>query len=541
MRTLLACFAIVVVPAAVLGQIPEDLAQAPPNAIGLAHIRVDQLKKSPQLGSFIEIIERAGAEPLAILKKSIAPSLLSIDRVTVFVVPTVGRGDPTVGALIHVSSPYDAKALTAGLTKDPDGYHRLPSAGVLKLVSDTMFLIGADDVADALKKAPASPEWKSLIERIAATSGDIVAVLNVKTLPAQAIEGAPPPLQPLTRADRIVAALTVGQDLNLDVAFDFPDANLAKDCEDAINALRVMAKGILADKRREIEKQLAGTKEVVPVWQPEKVVDVVTPVVLLGMIERGGEILAKIPIARADKQVTAKLQTPPEMRILTQQPLVLSALLVPAVQKIRESARRVQAANNLKQLGLAFHIFHDNYKHLPSPAICDKEGKPLLSWRVAILPYIEQQALYEQFKLDEPWDSEHNKKLLAKMPDIFQNLERLSKGATTTHYQVIVGPDTDPSAMFRTQCERVKFRQITDGLSNTILIAESAAPVPWTKPEDIVYDPKGKLPEFFPRPGSGSLAAFCDGSVRMLSPTLSPDGLRAYVTRNGNDQTPLED
>lgn len=76
------------------------------------------------------------------------------------------------------------------------------------------------------------------------------------------------------------------------------------------------------------------------------------------------------------------------------------------------------AVNKLKQFGLACQNYHDTNDALPGN-IADKDGKPLLSWRIAILPFIEQQALYEQFKRDEPWDSEHNKKLIEKMPKLY--------------------------------------------------------------------------------------------------------------------------
>ena len=94
---------------------------------------------------------------------------------------------------------------------------------------------------------------------------------------------------------------------------------------------------------------------------------------------------------------------------------VLVALLLPAVQSAREAARRAQCVNNLKQIGLAMHNYHDANGHFPR-AVVGKDGKRLLSWRVAILPYIEQQGLYNKFKLDEPWDSPHNKALINEMP-----------------------------------------------------------------------------------------------------------------------------
>ena len=94
---------------------------------------------------------------------------------------------------------------------------------------------------------------------------------------------------------------------------------------------------------------------------------------------------------------------------------VLIALLLPAVQAAREAARRSQCVNNLKQIGLAMHNYHAQQNKFPGAAITNKQGKPLLSWRVAILPLLDQQGLYEKFKLDEPWDSPHNRALLTSI------------------------------------------------------------------------------------------------------------------------------
>ncbi|MCL4191413.1 MAG: DUF1559 domain-containing protein, partial [Thermoguttaceae bacterium] len=100
---------------------------------------------------------------------------------------------------------------------------------------------------------------------------------------------------------------------------------------------------------------------------------------------------------------------------------VLVALLLPAVQAAREAARRSQSMNNLKQIGLAMHNYYDSYRTLPAQANYDPQGKPLLSWRVQLLPFLEQQALYAQFHQDEPWDSAHNKTLIDKMPPVYRS------------------------------------------------------------------------------------------------------------------------
>ena len=104
---------------------------------------------------------------------------------------------------------------------------------------------------------------------------------------------------------------------------------------------------------------------------------------------------------------------------------VMLALLLPAVQAAREAARRAQCTNNLKQIGLAMHNYASANGAFPPAAIYDANGKPLLSWRVLILPYLEQDSLYKQFHLAEPWDSPHNKRtLLAQVPPLFTVSQR---------------------------------------------------------------------------------------------------------------------
>src|SRR5206468_6219088 len=118
---------------------------------------------------------------------------------------------------------------------------------------------------------------------------------------------------------------------------------------------------------------------------------------------------------------------------------VLIALLLPAVQAAREAARRAQCVNNLKQIGLAMHNYHSSKDSLPPSAIVDKDGKPLLSWRVAILPYIEQQPLYDKFKLDESWDSPNNRQLLKYMPAVYFCPSTPKSQPFTTPYRGFVG------------------------------------------------------------------------------------------------------
>jgi len=111
-----------------------------------------------------------------------------------------------------------------------------------------------------------------------------------------------------------------------------------------------------------------------------------------------------------------------------------------------DAAARAQIAENLKQLGIGLHNYHDTYTILPTAAIYGKDGKALLSWRVAILPFIEHDDLYKQFKLDEPWDSEHNKKLIEKMPRTFAPAGSQAEKDHETHYQGFVGKTRSSTA-----------------------------------------------------------------------------------------------
>src|SRR5262249_27633770 len=118
---------------------------------------------------------------------------------------------------------------------------------------------------------------------------------------------------------------------------------------------------------------------------------------------------------------------------------ILAGLMLPAVQSSREAARRAQCTNNLKQIMLAMHNFHRANNKFPGDII-DKDGKPLLSWRVALLPYLEAQDLYNRFKLDEPWDGPHNKELLKEMPRLFTCPDRVKAEPFTTTYRGFSGP-----------------------------------------------------------------------------------------------------
>ncbi len=182
----------------------------------------------------------------------------------------------------------------------------------------------------------------------------------------------------------------------------------------------------------------------------------------------------------------------------------------------RIAAMRADAENALRQIGLALHNYHDVMNPLPG-GFADKTGKPGLSWRVAILPYIEHDNLYKQFKLDEPWDSPNNKKLISQMPKIFAPPRTDTNGYT--FYRGFSGPGTWLPPQTGTRpgqpIKGVTIVQITDGTSNTLLVAEAADAVIWTKPDEMEFAPN-KLPQIGGVFSTGTNVLLADGSVRFL-------------------------
>jgi prepilin-type processing-associated H-X9-DG protein len=215
--------------------------------------------------------------------------------------------------------------------------------------------------------------------------------------------------------------------------------------------------------------------------------------------------------------------------------LVMSVLIH---NSLCEYERR-QCLDQLKRLGVAMHEYHEQHGHFPAPAILGRDGKPLLSWRVALLPHLGYRSLYERFRLDEPWDSPHNRALLAEMPREFGCPAGPGRRAGRTSYMVIVGPENDAYSVNTAfgPTRGADIRHFTDGTSNTILVLETDTLVPWTKPDDLHWQKGGPPPRLESPHGGGAPALFADGTARFLKPTISPQILLALITMNGNEVT----
>jgi hypothetical protein len=381
---------------------------------------------------------------------------------------------------------------------------------------------------DMVKAGPLSHGLK-----LATAGKPVVLSVNVSEFPSPEREFPmlPPEAKLLLKAEHVTAWVELGQDVRVDVVAGFKNEAEAKDAEKALDTLASLGRKELAKLKQEVEKHLFDPKIKSPrklQQLPETVLDIFA----LGGINQLDEMLADPGkyIKRNGSELAANVKLPKDLVISAAGIASLGAgMLLPAIQKVRMAAARATSQNNMKQIALACLNYESAYGHFPAD-ITDKDGKPLLSWRVAILPYIEQANVYNQFKLDEPWDSDNNKKWSQIVIKTYMSPEADPPTPLgMTHFKGFAGP----GAIFESG-KKIKFTDITDGTSNTILFVEAGDPIPWAKPGDIPFDPKKPAPKLALPGVEGFVnAALCDGSVRTLNmKTLTEKTLKDAITRN---------
>jgi len=216
----------------------------------------------------------------------------------------------------------------------------------------------------------------------------------------------------------------------------------------------------------------------------------------------------------------------------------MAALMLPAVQAAREAARRSKCSNQLRQIGLAMHNYHDSFGCFPPAYIPDDKGRPMHSWRVLILPFMEEGALYDQYDFDEPWDGPNNRALAARSRGPFYHCPSDTGGnPSDTSYVMLVGKGTISDG-----AKATRLAKIEDGTSSTILIVEVAASgINWMEPRDLDVDKIG-LGINDGTPGGissrhlgGAQVLFCNGGTDFLDNTIDPDVMEAMSTIRGGE------
>ena len=495
--------------------LPPELSWIPPNCTAFVHVRFAELWDGP-LGQAMRVaLQKSDPKMLAKIEQSIGVRLSQIDRITV-VLPDVSLEhdrDPFV-VRITTTEPYDAKRVLAVLPIEERGQPAAASdtRKLFPIQSGFVHLTDARNLTFFYSRGGAIGLLGKMLEhaatgpltgalQLAAEKHQLVAGLNVSSLRNLPVDQAPPAFRPLFDAR---LATLVGDvkpesaDFTVQVTFSRPGH--ADEGAKAIEALKGEALQSLTKLIADLmtDKESAGRVKI-----------------LEGII--GALKAAKIETKDNQVNVAASIQTGGPLAAIAQE----------GFGAITISSSRAQSQNNLKQIGIALHNYHDTFNTLPAAAICDKNGKPLLSWRVAILPYIEQDNLYRQFKLDEPWDSEHNKKLAMAIPKTYLLPgDKTKHDLPSTYYRVLYGND----AMFDLR-KGTRFSQITDGLSNTIMVVEAADAVPWTKPEELEYDPNN-IPKLGFHFGDKCDVLLGDGAVYSLKKGIDSNVLHLLIQRS---------
>ncbi|QDU19329.1 DUF1559 family PulG-like putative transporter [Urbifossiella limnaea] len=528
------------------GAAPE-LALVPADAAGFVHVRAADVWKSDVFAELRKTFERAGAKAIADLDKQFVPAPTSLARATGFVFMSAEKGPQPVG-IVSFSAPFNpadvAKTyLPNGRARKSGGKTIYTSPGgdnVALYMPDNQTVVIAEKEAmtEYLSRPVAKAGALAPALKLAASGKAVVAAANVAALPIPpgAFGDLPPGVEPILKAETVVVTLDLGKDAVISVKAGYKDAAAADAAQTAVKDLVKLGRSELAKAKVEMEKKLNDPDAELP-RKAEELPEVIGATFALGAIGRADDFLADPKlVTRTGNDLAVTVTVPKEFTGIGAASAIGLGFALPAVQKVREAAGRASSSNNLKQIGLAIHNYHDANGKFPAD-IKDKTGKAILSWRVELLPYLEQQAVYNQVKRDEAWDSPANKQLAMTQMKVFMSPNatnvQVEGGYGVSHYRGVKGK----GMAFDPAVKSLNFAGFTDGLSNTIMVVESGDPVAWMKPDDLLIPEKGAIPRFDTpgRPGQFS-ALFGDGSVRWINRAgLSDADLRAYFTRNGGE------
>lgn len=226
----------------------------------------------------------------------------------------------------------------------------------------------------------------------------------------------------------------------------------------------------------------------------------------------------------------------------------LMGLFVPYSPPPRAAGEKMKCMNHMKNISLALLSYEARHGAFPPPFTVDENGTPLHSWRVLVLPYLEENSLYDKIRLNEPWNSEHNRQFHNERILVFQCQERVYsrmlhrvhpdlKSDENCFYSVVVGEETVFPEM-----KTVSLDDITDGPDKTVLLVERMTPVCWMDPNhEISFDTACEGINRTPHGcGSshvgGAIIARCDGSIYYISDTIESDRWKAALTIAGGEE-----
>jgi prepilin-type processing-associated H-X9-DG protein len=514
-------------------QLPVGLQYVPTDAAVFAHFDFAPLWKSPLGDTFrktkVAQLDRALKEMTALSGLTLGDLLTATFYIADLKQP---QDMERFGLIVTTAKAYDRDILLKALADSPDAKNGKfeNKANVVRISSKdarrSLFVDLSDDKRMAfginLKDEPKADPRRDdgphspLLKQ--APGAAMVGGVNFANLPDEIRrddQNFPPQMRaflPIFKAETLsLVAKMTGKELSLSLAVRTPNKQLAGDVEKSLDILRGLAKVGLDEGEKAIkqaEKDGDDLKDLRP------------------LLKVAGDVLKTGKLDVDDRTATATLTVPTDVPYGAFVELVSGG-------KVTSNASN---QNNLKQLGLAMHNYHDANGALFPSYLVDKKGKPTLSWRVLALPYVEQENLYKKFKLDEPWDSEHNLKVYKDnpMPQVYLNTGDKAEDKTT-RYRVFTGNGAGFDAT-----GRLKITDMADGTSNTIAIVTAATAVPWTKPDELEFDPEKEVVKLLHFKGDRCNVAFFDGSVRSLSPKTTDITLKAAITRAGGEVFSLD-
>lgn len=506
----------------------------PSDALLTFRMDFNSIWRGPLLGDVRRLIQKGGAAN-ALLQLQLSPRFDEIREMAGAAWMDADGGPAFLMALASAAPIDGAKAATLLL-----GPSARPAQGgkpetwesgdaVMALPSDKEILLGTRGaVRNALARGRGQPRADDLREGQLALRVDRNPMLD-------ALAGTvPEPFGALAaaRSARLVIDIH-GREIEARLGLGFKGEKDAEKALAAVNEARKMGKAWFDKGRAEIRRELGAPG-------PTDISKHFGLVIGLGWINVLEKELNTIQVRRTGRDISTSLKTDIDglkgIGVGPMEAAVAVGLLLPAVQKVREAANRMSSLNNMKQLGLALHNYHDTHGRFPPAIVTDKKGKPLYSWRVLILPYMEQEAVYRAWKLDEPWDSENNRKLSDLVIKTY--CEPTESPTNKTHYRVFHGNGSIFNAAPHNDAKGTRFQDILDGTSNTLMIAQTTDAVPWAAPDEVAYDPKGPLPALG-LPGHNTfLAAFADGAVRTLNKNIKPGTLHLLIQRSDGNPLP---
>lgn len=541
------------------------LDRVPRDAAAFVHVRVADVATSPLLVDVRHLVDRAGAEAWKTFEKKCPVPPTAIDSLSVVMLTPQTFGSPfpsvdpeAVSALLLVTTktPYDRLRIMQALGHREKTYRRnwyyfneeLWSG--LVLLDDRTFAIGSEDAVcqylDRLRSPSGGPLQAALEQ--GARNAHVLVGLNARLLANdQPFKSLPPPLRPLLECQCGTVALQLDKELQLNVSLHYPQEAQARTGEQSLRAALNLMLLALATPIQELEKQLAGSGDGGAVTEvPEKFFYLVG----LGMLREIESLLKSAPIERtgAVVQLPLKYRASDPAKLMLVSPMGIFALGTNATRTFNEVAMQIgqQAGKaekkspeeeHLRQLAAALDRYHEAKGAYPPAAICDAAGRPLLSWRVALLPYVGEEALYREFRLDEPWDSLHNKRLLKRIPKTFQQPNSpnafwvRTKGKTRD--LVFTGPNTLFDGKQGTKKSQVPAK------AALVVLADGERAVYWSKPGELAFEAGKPLPSLFApasrfgfsqnRPVHAILG---DGTFRTIARTIDEKDLRELIQRD---------